>query len=204
MLSRLHYISQSPHLQTIAEACQAGCRLVQLRAKDLSFDEYVQLAQEAKTLTDQFGVQLIINDQVEVAKAVQAYGVHVGKEDMSPWEARRLLGDQFVIGGSTNSLDDILRFADAEVDYVGLGPFRFTTTKTNLNPVLGLEGIAKIANEVQKRNIRLPIIAIGGIGLKDINDLKQTGIYGVAMSGAITYSSNRASDVQTIQRLLGQ
>ncbi len=157
---------------------------------------------EAKVITDRFGAKLIINDQPQVALRASAFGVHLGKEDMDPAQAREIVGENLLIGGSTNTLDDILRQADKGVNYVGLGPFRFTQTKSNLNPVLGLSGIAAIVNELQKRHIILPVIAIGGITLDDVAALRQTGIYGVAVSGEITRSTDKKNLVAAFQQKL--
>lgn len=198
MIARLQYISQEPHLANIQSACEAGCKWVQLRAKNLNTSDYVQLAKETKQITQKFGVPLIINDNLDVALEIDAFGVHLGKNDMDLAEARKIAGDKLIIGGSTNSLDDILMAADKGVNYLGLGPFRYTTTKTDLNPVLGLEGMNRIMNEVQKRNIQIPIIAIGGIQVEDISNLKEIGIYGVAVSGLISASENKIEIVQSL------
>lgn len=200
----LQYISQEPHLENIQLACKAGCDWIQIRAKNLDFDQYLQLAEQAKTITDCYNAKLIVNDNIEVAIEIQAYGVHLGKKDLDLAEARKLVGDKMIIGGSTNSLEDILEAANKGVDYLGLGPFRYTTTKTDLNPVLGLEGMAKIMNEVQKRNIKIPIIAIGGIKVEDIPQLKEIGIHGVAVSGLITSSKDKKQVVDDIMNSFEQ
>ena len=202
MIAKLQYISQEPHLENIQLACEAGCDWIQIRAKNLNFDQYVQLAKQAKTIVDNFNAKLIVNDAIHVAIEVGAYAVHLGKKDLDLAEARKLVGDKMIIGGSTNSLEDILEAADKGVDYLGLGPFRHTTTKTDLNPVLGLEGMAKIINEVQKRNIKIPIIAIGGIQVEDIRSLNEIGIYGVAVSGLITLAKDKKQIVKDILNLI--
>lgn len=198
MIARLQYISQEPHLENIQLACEAGCDWIQIRAKNLNFSQYLQLAEQAKTITDRFNAKLIVNDNIQVAVELEAYGVHLGKNDLDLAKARKLVGDKMIIGGSTNSLKDILEAADKGVDYLGLGPFRYTTTKTDLNPVLGLEGMAKIMNEVQKQNIKIPIIAIGGIQVEDISALKEIGIFGVAVSGLISSAKDKKQIVNDI------
>jgi thiamine-phosphate pyrophosphorylase len=201
---KLHYISQEPHLDNILSACEAGCDLIQLRAKGLEFEEYLVLAEKTKEITDRFSAKLVINDNIQVAMKVNAFGVHLGKKDLDLAEARKLAGNKLTIGGSTNSLEDILEAADKGVNYLGLGPFRYTTTKTDLSPVLGLEGMAKIMNEVQKLNIKIPIIAIGGIQVADIKSLKEIGILGVAVSGLITSSKDKKQIVNDIMSLFEQ
>jgi len=200
MISRLHYISQEPHLPNIQEACEAGCSWIQLRAKNLSDEAYLHLAEEAKCITDRFGAKLIINDSLETALAIEAYGVHLGKKDMDLAEARKRVGDKMIIGGSTNSLEDILEAATKGVDYLGLGPFRFTATKTDLNPVLGLEGMAAIMKEVKRLEIKVPIIAIGGIQSEDILVIREMGVHGVAVSAAITSAVDKKREVTLIQQ----
>ena len=109
----------------------------------------------------------ILNDRVELAALIGADGVHLGKNDMSPMEARSILGPQAIIGGTANTFDDILRLIDESVDYIGLGPFRFTSTKKNLSPVLGIEGYAHIFQLCKEHNINIPIVAIGGLDKSD-------------------------------------
>ncbi|MBB3701452.1 thiamine phosphate synthase [Flammeovirga yaeyamensis] len=189
MISKLHYISTEKkdknHLQHIKEACEAGCRWIQLRAKEVTEEEYIALGIEAKKITDQYNAVLLINDKPEVAKAIGADGVHVGKEDISPATAREILGENKIVGGTANTIEDIQRLYDFGVDYIGLGPFRFTQTKKKLSPILGLDGYQSLLDECKNRGIDTPIIAIGGIETADVKSILSTGIYGVAVSGLI-------------------
>ena len=116
----------------------------------------------------------------------RADGVHLGKQDMPPAEARALLGPGFIIGGTANTFADIERLAVAGVDYIGLGPFRFTTTKQNLSPVLGLAGYADLLAQCRAAAINIPLIGIGGITLPDVAPLLGLGLHGVAVASAIT------------------
>ncbi|MDP4209055.1 MAG: thiamine phosphate synthase [Bacteroidota bacterium] len=201
MIAQLHYITQEinglSHLELAREACQSGVRWVQLRVKNKPFDEWVQLATDAKQLCLKFGAKLIINDNAEIARRVGADGVHLGKNDMNPSEARELLGNNFIIGGTANTIDDIRRLAAARVDYIGLGPFRFTQTKENLSPILGLEGYFSILKQVRDENIQVPIIAIGGIVPDDVERLMQTGIHGIAVSSGINCNADKEQFVST-------
>ena len=187
-ISRLQYITNSAiHTE---QACKAGVDWVQLRLKKISFEEYKAIAIEVQAICKQYGAKLIINDNVNVALAIQADGVHLGKEDMSYAEARLLLGDNYIIGGSTNTVDDIIRLSQEPVDYLGLGPFRFTTTKEKLNPILGLEGYQQILLELKNRAVSVPpLVGIGGIEEKDVADILSAGLYGVAVSGAISHAA---------------
>ncbi|AZQ63502.1 thiamine phosphate synthase [Flammeovirga pectinis] len=206
MISKLHYISTEKkdknHLLHIQEACEAGCRWIQLRAKNIETEEYIALAKKAKVITDLHNAILLINDRPDVAKAVNADGVHVGKEDILPSEARAILGEGKIVGGTANTIEDIQRLYDFGVDYIGLGPFRFTQTKKKLSPILGLEGYQSLLDECKSRGIDTPIIAIGGIETKDVESILATGIYGVAVSGLIANAEHPGKVVSALEQEL--
>jgi thiamine-phosphate pyrophosphorylase len=130
---------------------------------------------------------------------VNATGVHLGKTDMPPAEARRILGDGFIIGGTANTFEDIRRLTDEGVDYIGLGPFRFTATKKNLSPILGLEGYKDILSRCRAAGIALPVLAIGGITVDDIPALMQTGVSGIAVSSAIRQAEAAGRCIQVLK-----
>jgi len=205
MIPKLHFISQETatlnHLQAIEAGCKAGVKLVQLRIKDKSAKYILRIAGEAKDICNMHGAKLIINDYPAIAKEVGAYGVHLGKEDMPVSEARKIVGDM-VIGTSANTLEDIVNYSKHKADYIGLGPFRFTATKKKLNPILGIEGYKNIMQERSKRGITTPIIAIGGIEAADIPSIIETGIHGVAMSGAIVNSTDIPQTIKQIHSFL--
>jgi thiamine-phosphate pyrophosphorylase len=199
MISRLHYITQDlpdfSHPQLAELACKGGADWVQLRVKGKSYDEWLKIAQETKLVCLKYGAKLIINDHVRIANEVGAYGVHLGKEDMSPKEARKILGKKFIIGGSTNTMEDVRRQMADGVDYIGIGPYRPTATKEKLNPILGLSGIENILRTMSSsprgQGEGIPFIAIGGIQLEDIEPLMKTGIHGVAVSSAINLAEDK-------------
>lgn len=206
MISRLHYISQETdeksHLENIEEACKAGIDWVQLRVKNKSEDEILEIAKQAKEICSRYKAKLIINDYVQIAKKVKAYGVHLGQGDMNPKEAREILGDRPFIGGTANTFEQVVELAQAEVDYIGLGPFRHTETKENLSPVLGIKGISAILNQMIIEDIQTPIIAIGGIVVEDVFDLQLSGCYGVAIASLINLSDNKLETVNEIKYCL--
>ncbi|MNE76174.1 Thiamine-phosphate synthase [compost metagenome] len=140
---------------------------------------------------------------MEIAKEIDADGVHLGLTDTSVAEARKILGPTKIIGGTANTLDDVLQRIEEKCDYVGLGPFRFTTTKEKLSPILGLEGYKQIVSELTGRQVSIPIYAIGGIELIDLEDLKHTGVYGVAVSGIVSKSAEKAHTVREMEKKLG-
>ena len=192
MISRLHYITQDlpdfSHAELAEFACKGGANWIQLRVKNKSYEEWLKIAQETKLVCLKYSSKLIINDNVQIAKEISGDGVHLGKDDMNPKEARKILGNNFIIGGSTNNMEDVRRQMADGCDYIGIGPFRFTSTKEKLNPVLGLEGIKKIAEQFGNK---IPMIAIGGIKVEDVESLMEIGIHGVAVSSAINLSENK-------------
>lgn len=190
----LQFITHGPDaaecVRQARSVLDGGCRWVQLRMKDADDTEVEAAAREIKTLADSVGATLIIDDRVDVCRRVGASGVHLGRGDMSPEEARAALGDGFVIGGTCNTIDDIGRVAPW-VDYVGCGPFRFTETKKNLAPTLGLDGYRSLSWESRARGLNIPMVAIGGITAADIADILEAGPDGIALSGEIV----RAADM---------
>lgn len=190
MYTKLQYISQGntveEQLYNIHQALDNGCDWVQLRFKDSSASELFTLAEAVKMLCEEYLATFIINDNVYLAQQLVADGVHLGLEDMSIEEARYLLGDTKIIGGTANTFENVVRRSREACDYIGLGPFRFTETKDKLSPVLGLEGYQEILQKMKQHHITLPVYAIGGIVLEDIEGLMDCGVYGVAVSGLIT------------------
>jgi thiamine-phosphate pyrophosphorylase len=145
-----------------------------------------------------------VNDNLKIAKEAEADGVHLGKEDMDAMEARKIAGDNFIIGGTANTMEDIRVLNAKGVNYIGLGPFRFTSTKANLSPVLGLDGYKKIMQQCAVENISLPFIAIGGIQLNDVASLMNTGVYGIAISSAISNASDISAAAKRFLKSINQ
>lgn len=190
IIQPLQYISQAPrtgnHLDAIEAVLQAGGKWIQLRIKNQAESEILPFAKAAQALCEKYGAKLIINDFPHLAKAVGSYGVHLGLQDMPIAEARKIINPTQIIGGTANTFEHILQRVAEGADYIGLGPFRFTRTKENLSPIVGLEGYHKLMERVRKAGISTPIIAIGGIEAEDIPAILETGIYGVAVSAALT------------------
>lgn len=164
---------------------EAGCRWVQLRLKGADDAEIYMVGKALRALCDQYEATLILDDVVRMVPVIGADGVHLGKQDMPVDEARKLLGPDKIIGGTANTFEDVERLAQQGANYIGCGPFRFTTTKKNLSPLLGLEGYAAILEQMRQKQIDLPLIAIGGITVEDVPDLVELGVSGIAISGAI-------------------
>ncbi|HCR75804.1 MAG TPA: thiamine phosphate synthase [Chryseobacterium sp.] len=190
-MEKLQYISQGSSLEVqeknIRKALDSGAKWIQVRWKNTPEKDFIRLCEISKKLCADYQAVCIINDHVQVAKEVDADGVHLGLKDMSVEKARYILGENKIIGGTANTFSDILQRMVERCDYIGLGPLRFTSTKEQLSPILGFEGYGEIINSLKEKSIDIPkIFAIGGVVLEDIKQLQQIGIYGVAVSRHIT------------------
>ncbi len=178
---------------------RGGCRWIQLRMKGAAPDEVLAVARLIAPLRASHGVTLLVDDHVELAAAHDWIdGVHVGKNDMPVADARRLLGPGKILGATANTFDDLRAAVAAGADYVGLGPFRFTTTKQNLSPVLGLAGYADIMVRCRREGIAAPVVAIGGITGADVADIMRTGVSGIAVSGSILRADDPAEETRKL------
>jgi thiamine-phosphate pyrophosphorylase len=185
--------------QLVQKACDAGITWIQLRMKDVTKEHFLATAEKVRRITSTYNVALIINDHIDVAKQVSADGVHLGKQDESPEIARQILGDDFIIGGTANTVEEVKRLNSMGVNYIGAGPFRFTSTKKNLSPVLGHEGIKQL---VQNSNV--PVVAIGGILSEDVSNILRTGVHGIAIAGAINNHKDLDQKIKDFQNQLIQ
>ena len=158
------------------------------------------MAEKAKILCASYGAIFIVNDFVQVAKDVDADGLHLGLQDATVSFARQILGRDKIIGGTANTLKDVIQRVEEKCNYVGLGPFRFTETKSKLSPVLGLEKYRAIHLELEKRNISIPVYAIGGIRLDDIDAILESGVYGIAVSALVEKSADPKQVVEQIKK----
>ena len=189
----------SSHDEIIAQVRKViagGCRWVQLRMKDSERNDIVAVARELKPICAEHECILVIDDHVDIAKELELDGVHLGKTDMNVKEAREILGEKFIIGATANTLDDVMAFSPVDVDYIGLGPYKFTTTKENLSPIIELESYANIVKVAANSKREIPIVAIGGIEYDDIDRVMSSGVDGVAVSGALI----NADDTQQATR----
>lgn len=180
-----HFTPQISYAEGIRMALEGGCRWIQLRMKDAPAEEIIACAEEVIPLCRRHGAKFLLDDHVELVRQLGADGVHLGKNDMPVDEARKILGPDSIIGGTANTIEDIIRLHKQGADYIGCGPFRFTTTKKNLSPILGLDGYKSIVLKMKELGIDLPIVAIGGITVEDIPAVMGTGVSGIALSGAI-------------------
>lgn len=183
-------------------ALEGGCRWVQLRMKEATEAEFMAAAAEIGRLCKEHCATFVLDDHVEWVEKTGADGVHLGKNDMPIDEARKILGSDKIIGGTANTFEDVERLYRQGADYIGCGPFRFTTTKKNLSSVLGLEGYQHIIDQMKSHGINLPIVAIGGILESDIKSILATGVSGIAVSGGILNAENPAEEMQRFLKLV--
>ncbi|OIV42985.1 thiamine phosphate synthase [Flavobacterium johnsoniae] len=206
MYNKLQYISQGntieEQLYNIHQALDAGCDWIQMRFKNQTEKNSFKLAEAVKLLCEEYLAAFIVNDNLHLAQQINADGVHLGLTDMKIDEARAILGTTKIIGGTANTFEDIQNHVKNSCDYIGLGPFRFTNTKEKLSPILGLSGYFEILQKLKKNKIEVPVYAIGGITLKDVSPLMETGIFGIAVSGIITESTEKKILIQQLNEKL--
>ncbi|MXO03747.1 thiamine phosphate synthase [Flavobacterium sp. HBTb2-11-1] len=206
MYSKLQYISQGEtiddQLRNIHQALDAGCNWVQMRFKNQTQKDVFTLAEAVKPLCEKYTASFIVNDDLHLTKEIDADGIHLGLTDTKIDEARDFLGASKVIGGTANTFEDIENHVKNGCDYIGLGPFRFTATKEKLSPILGLSGYYDILQKLKKNKISIPVYAIGGITLRDVSPLMETGIHGIAVSGIITECDEKEKLIQQLKEKL--
>lgn len=183
----------------IREAVAGGLRLVQYRDKFRSRGEMFEIAKQLREITRKEGAALIINDQIDLAMAIKADGVHLGQNDFPVSMARQLLGETALIGLSTHHLKEVREAASQAVDYIGFGPIFPTPTKQTHDPALGIAGLAKIRGKIP-----LPIYAIGGIRFSHLQDLVAAGASGVAVASALQGADRKTLEQwqSTLERTL--
>lgn len=198
-----HYNQAYSYIDSARIALQGGCRWIQLRMKDTEEPLMEATALIVQKMCKDYNATFIIDDNVPLTKKIKADGVHLGKNDMPVAEARTILGKQFIIGSTVNSFNDILSHIPTSLpDYFGCGPFRFTSTKKNLAPILSYEGYMDIIRKMEELGINTPLIAIGGIRKDDIPQLLKIGVKGIALSGSILNAEHPTSEMKEITEII--
>lgn len=166
--------------ECVEEAIKGGVTIVQIREKDASTREFYNIAKEIKEVTDKYNIPLIINDRLDIALAVDAAGVHLGQSDMSIEVARKILGEDKIIGISSGNLEEALEAEKSGADYLGLGAVFYTGTKKDIDEPIGLDGLKEITNK-----IKIPSVAIGGINKDNTAEVMKTGVNGISVISAV-------------------
>ena len=205
-LEKVQFITHSnyniDYFQSAVLALKGGLRFIQLRMKDSNREELISTGKRIKEECDKYNSLFILDDHVELVNEIGANGVHLGKEDMPIKEARKILGKDKIIGGTANNFEDIVKHFNDGADYIGLGPLRYTNTKKKLSPVLGFEGYREIIEKCKTQGIDIPIYAIGGIRIEDIEGLKRIGVFGIAISSLILESEDSETTINEINKII--
>lgn len=179
-------------IEQVKQALEGGITFLQLREKHLAENEFMEEAKEMKELARKYQVPFVINDNIKIAKEVNADGVHIGQDDMSVEDARRLLGEDKIIGVSAHNVDEAMKAQNCGADYLGVGAVCATSTKQDAN-VVSKEEIKKICETVD-----IPVVAIGGIKKDNIMTLKGTNVDGVAVVSAIFGAKDITKDTKEL------
>ncbi|MGO1242763.1 MAG: thiamine phosphate synthase [Sphingobacterium sp.] len=201
---RLQYISSGSTAKeqyaNILGALALGIEWIQLRFKNACVSDLLALAAEVKKLKERYDFTLIVNDHVKVAYELDLDGVHLGLNDTPVRAARALIGNHKIIGGTANTLEQVMQRGLEKCDYIGLGPLRFTKTKENLSPIIGFSGYAEILESIQHE--LPPIFAIGSVMTQDIAPLRRLGVFGIAMSKDIESQFHERNYINTVNKFL--
>ena len=190
------WVEDTTLMDQVKEALEGGITFLQLREKHLSKEEFIKEAREMKELSKEYKVPFVINDNIEVALAVDADGVHIGQDDMSVEEARKLLGEDKIIGVSAHNVEEAIKAQKGGADYLGVGAVCATSTKKDAN-VVSKEEIKKICHTVE-----IPVVAIGGIKKENIKTLEGTDVGGVAVVSAIFAAKDIKKDTKQLRSLV--
>ena len=193
-IEKLHFIThdipQHSHIEQAEIACQAGAKWIQYRCLTKSDEELIADLNVIAGICDDWGTTLIVTDHVHLKGKADIQGFHMEDMDADFVVLREQLGDEFTLGGSATTVENLIRLANQGADYAGFGPFATSNTKPNDAPLLGVEGYLKARQELKKLAILLPILAVGGIKLTDVSALLKTGVHGIAVSAAINQDEN--------------
>ncbi|AMR30825.1 thiamine phosphate synthase [Mucilaginibacter sp. PAMC 26640] len=200
-ISKFHYITQDlpnrSHAEQAQIACEAGANWVQYRCMTKSDEELVAEIHQIAATCDDWGATLILTNHYHLLDKVDAQGVHIEDFDADLAAIREIITGEKTLGASATNVNSLLQIqGSGVVDYCGYGPFAHTDTKPNKSALLGFEGY----RQLEKHNIQIPVIAVGGVQLADTDHLMRTGIYGIAVSSAVNLSFDPAGVVKEFYR----
>jgi thiamine-phosphate pyrophosphorylase len=191
--------SAQTHIDIAGDAVAGGATVIQLREKRASTKDILLLAQRIRELTRKAGVCFIVNDRIDIGLATDADGVHIGQNDMPLREARRLLGGQRIIGVTATNMEEAIEAERNGADYLGVSPIFATPSKEDAGQPMGLEKLKEI-----RENVRIPIVAIGGITGENVARVISTGADGIAVISAIAAASDRRKATAELLRRIDE
>ena len=183
----------------VVAALRGGLRAVQLREKDLTSCQLFELASELRMITREYGAQLLINDRIDIALAVGADGVHLGRASLSVAVARRVLGSAQVIGYSAHSMEEAQQAERDGADFVTFGPVYATPSKAAYGEPLGLACLADVA-----RCLTIPVFALGGVKISTVDEVMSAGAHGIALISAVITAENPTAEIESLFRIIAQ
>jgi len=205
-IEKLHYITHDiphlSHIEQVQQACEAGAKWIQYRCLSKTDEELLQDINAIAEICDDWGSTLIVTDHVHLNGKADIQGFHIEDMDADFIALRKLVGNDITLGGSANTVRNLIRLAQDGADYAGFGPYATTDTKPNDYPLLGLEGYHDAIGELHSQGISLPVLAVGGIKIYDVEALMQSGIYGIAVSGAINFADDFIEAYQDFYNLV--
>lgn len=194
-IERFHYLTQdlpnSSHVDQVLQACELGAKWIQFRCFSKSDQELISEIGEIAAICDDWGTTLILTDHLHLLREVDAQGVHIEDMEADFIQIRKQIGEDKTLGASANTFEQIQRIADSRtVDYIGCGPFAVTQTKPNDYPILGVEGYQALVDRMKDTGIDIPLLAVGGVQVTDVEALLNTGIHGIAVSAAVNHAAD--------------
>ena len=191
-----HDIPQHTHIEQVQIACEAGAKWIQYRCLTKNDEELLKDISVIGEICDDWGATLIVTNHIHLKGKGDIQGFHIEDMDADFIALRKLIGEEYTLGGSANTVENLIRLANEGADYAGLGPFSVTSTKPNDLPILGYKGYTYAIEQLELKGIIFPILAVGGVTLLDVPSLMETGIYGIAASSSI----NQADDMYQAYR----
>jgi len=193
-IEQFHYLTDDiPHLTHIEQvqlACEAGAKWIQYRCLSKADDELLAEINAIAEICDDWGTTLIVTNHIHLNGKADIQGFHIEDVDADFAALRKQVGDDITLGGSANTLEGLIRIAKDGADYANLGPFAATENKPNSYPLITVENYKSITDELKKSGVSFPVLAVAGIKIYDVEELMQTGIYGIAVSGAISFADD--------------
>ncbi|KLT65073.1 thiamine phosphate synthase [Pedobacter sp. BMA] len=180
-----HDIVQLTHIEQVQLACEAGAKWIQYRCLSKTDAELLEDINIIAQICDDWGTTLIVTDHVHLNGKADIQGFHIEDMNADFTALRKLVGKDITLGGSANTVENLVRIAKEGADYIAVGPFAGTRTKPNNLPAMGLNGYSDLMDGLEDLNIQVPVLAVGGITIHDVDALMQTGVYGIAVSHAV-------------------